>query len=104
MVSEIMEIIKILILSWTILLGSIVISFSNSDYLTHPKTILKIMGYKEDIIYESQLKPESTDLKKIQVEESEILSTYQLLDPVKGVYRIPIEQAMKLLAEEASKQ
>ena len=59
---------------------------------------------KEDEIYESQLKPESVDLKKIQSEEDKILTTYELLDPENAVFRIPVDQAMRILAEEASKQ
>jgi uncharacterized membrane protein YukC len=55
-----------------------------------------------EIFYEAQLKPESTMLKEVREEEKEKLTTYKLIDPEKGVYRIPIERAMHLLVEESS--
>jgi hypothetical protein len=57
---------------------------------------------KEEIVHEKQLKPESVDLKSILTEENEILSTYELLDPAKKIYRIPIKRAMQILAEEST--
>jgi hypothetical protein len=54
---------------------------------------------ESEIIYEKQLKPESITLKDILREEEEILTTYKILDAEKGVYRIPIDRAIKLLAE-----
>jgi hypothetical protein len=60
------------------------------------------MGYKEEIVYEKQLKPESVDLKTLKMQEMEVLSTYKILDPEKGVYQIPVERAMELLVEETA--
>jgi hypothetical protein len=57
---------------------------------------------KEQMVYEIQLKPESVDLKTLQEAENEQLTTYKLIDAERGVYRIPIERAMELLAIEAS--
>ena len=51
------------------------------------------------IVYETQLQPESVNLKDLQAEEEEILTTYKILDAEKGIYRIPIERAINLLAE-----
>jgi hypothetical protein len=59
---------------------------------------------KEEMVYEVQLKPESAELKKLQAEEYEILHSYQLLDAGSKTFRIPIDQAMKLVAEESSPQ
>lgn len=56
---------------------------------------------KEEIVYEKQLKPESVELKDLITAEKEKLSTYKILDPAKGIYQIPIERAMELLAGEA---
>lgn len=42
---------------------------------------------------------EPKDLAAFRKEEQEILSTYGIVDKEKGIYRIPIEQAMKLTLE-----
>ena len=39
---------------------------------------------------------EAVDLKTFQAEEAKVLSTYGVVDREKGLYRIPIEEAMKL--------
>ena len=54
---------------------------------------------ESEITYETQLQPVSVMLKEILAEEEEILTTYKILDAEKGVYRIPIDQAIKLLSE-----
>jgi hypothetical protein len=61
------------------------------------------IGSKEEMVYETQLKPESVSLKELLAEENEILTSYKLLDPDKGIYRIPVEEAMKILTEESPK-
>ena len=58
---------------------------------------------KEEMVYEIQLKPESVDLKTLEAEDKKILNSYKVLDAGQGVYRIPIERAMELLAKEESK-
>ena len=57
---------------------------------------------KEQMVYEVQLQPESVDLQSLEAADKEELSTYKILDAERGIYRIPIEQAMELLAKEAS--
>ena len=42
---------------------------------------------------------EPKDLAAFRHEEAEVLSTYGVVDKEKGVYRIPIDQAMKLMLE-----
>lgn len=64
-----------------------------NDYFTVMET---------EAVYEAQLKPESAMLKELRTEDEKILTTYKLIDAEKGVYRIPIDRAMHLLAEEAS--
>jgi len=56
---------------------------------------------REAIVYESQLKPESAPLRELRAREEEELNSYAVLDGKKGVYRVPIERAMELTAEEA---
>ena len=60
------------------------------------------VGTKEQMVYEAQLQPESVDLKQLEAADKEELTTYKVLDADRGVYRIPIERAMELLAKEAS--
>lgn len=55
---------------------------------------------ESEATYTAQLQPESVSLKEIQAEEEEILTTYKLLDAEKGIYRIPIDQAIRLISEE----
>lgn len=57
---------------------------------------------KEQMIYETQLQPESVDLNSLLAAEEEELTSYKILDMERGVYRIPIDRAMELLVKEAS--
>ena len=57
---------------------------------------------KEQMVYEVQLQPESVDLKTLQAADQKELTSYEVLDAEKGVYRIPIDRAMELLIKEAS--
>lgn len=56
---------------------------------------------REEAVYEAVLKPESVPLRELRTRETEELNSYAVLDAKKGAYRIPIERAMTLLAEEA---
>ena len=56
---------------------------------------------KEEIVFETNLKPVSVDLREIRAMETETLTNYKLLDKNKGIYQIPIERAMQLIAEES---
>ncbi len=56
---------------------------------------------REEIVYEAVLKPISTDLRELKAREAEELGSYKLLDKEKGIYQIPIERAMMLMAEDA---
>jgi hypothetical protein len=57
---------------------------------------------KENVIYNSVLSQESKQLVELRTYEHETLNNYKLLDAEKGIYQIPIERAMQLLAEENS--
>jgi hypothetical protein len=57
---------------------------------------------KEQMVYEAQLQPESVDLKTLKAAEDKELNSYEVLDAEKGVYRIPVDRAMELLAREPS--
>jgi hypothetical protein len=56
---------------------------------------------KEEVIYESTLKPESAALRELRARETEELGSYKLLDSARGIYRIPVERAKELIADEA---
>lgn len=56
---------------------------------------------KENIVYETNLKPVSADLREIHSMETETLTNYKLLDKDNGIYQIPIERAMQLISEES---
>jgi len=56
---------------------------------------------KDAIIYEVVLSPESKKLRDLRAREDEILNSYGVIDANKGTYRIPIDRAMELVANEA---
>jgi len=55
---------------------------------------------RENLVYETVLKPESAALRELVARETEILHSYKVLDLPHGRYQIPIERAMELLASE----
>lgn len=56
---------------------------------------------KEQEVYELVLKPESTQLRELRAQEQQTLTSYDVIDKQKGVYRIPIDRAMQLVADES---
>ncbi|MFZ5981701.1 MAG: hypothetical protein ACOYVF_13845 [Candidatus Zixiibacteriota bacterium] len=56
---------------------------------------------KEKTVREMVLQPTSVPLRELRARENGELTSYKLLDASKGVYRIPIERAMELMADEA---
>ena len=56
---------------------------------------------KENLIYEQQLSTRSKTLRDLRATEEETLNSYKVLNADSGRYQIPIEQAMKLMADEA---
>ncbi len=55
----------------------------------------------EEQKYKAVLQPESAALRDQRALEDETLNSYKLLDSAKGTYQIPIERAMKVMADEA---
>ena len=58
------------------------------------------LAEKEELVYEQQLKPESVSLRELRSTEEETLTSYKVLNAEKGIYQIPVDRAMQLLAEE----
>jgi len=55
----------------------------------------------EEQIFNAVLKPESAALRELRAREEETLNSYGRLDSAAGIYRIPIDRAMQLMADEA---
>lgn len=56
---------------------------------------------KEKQVFESTLAPESLALRELRAREDEELNSYKLLDSASGIYRIPIDRALEIVADEA---
>jgi hypothetical protein len=56
---------------------------------------------KEKRLEHVVLTPTSTKLRELRSQEDEALTSYKIIDSDKGIYQIPIEQAMKILANQA---
>ena len=56
---------------------------------------------KEQLVYETQLRPESVAIRELRAHEVETLNSYKMTDSAKGIYRIPINRAIQILADEA---
>jgi hypothetical protein len=59
------------------------------------------MAAKEEIIQEQVLEPPSMTLEELAAYEDSVLAAYGKNDSLDGVYQIPIEKAMELVAEDA---
>jgi len=59
---------------------------------------------KEDLVYERVLKPGNPKLTELRKQENQVLHSYGVVDSSKGIYRIPIDRAMNLIAEESFQQ
>lgn len=59
---------------------------------------------REELVDEMILKPESAALRDLRAREAATLFSYGVVDSARGIYRIPIDRAMKLMAEEAYAQ
>lgn len=56
---------------------------------------------KEAIYYDQVLKPGSKALQELHNREAKMLNSYAVIDSANNIYRIPIDRAMKLEAEDA---
>lgn len=55
---------------------------------------------RESVVQEVVLKPQSVELKKLRANEDKTLESYELLDSNENIYRIPLEKAMEIVADE----
>jgi len=55
----------------------------------------------EKMVEDVVLKPQSVAIRELRARETEELNSYKLLDPEKGIYQIPIDRAIELMADEA---
>ena len=55
---------------------------------------------KDEEFYDIVLKPESKELIKLRERENKILNSYGVVDSLKGIYRVPIDSAMKEMLRE----
>lgn len=58
------------------------------------------VNYREQLLRQAN-DYESTQLNELRASEKEILTSYGIVDKDKGIYRIPIERAMSIVAEQA---
>jgi hypothetical protein len=58
----------------------------------------------ERMVEEMVLRPQSTAIRELRARETEELNSYKLLDAQKGIYQIPIDRAIKLMADEAYRE
>lgn len=62
---------------------------------------LMFVTEKEDQFQKVVFAPESTVLRDLRAREDAELHSYEVVDTANGRYRIPIERAMQLMADEA---
>jgi hypothetical protein len=62
------------------------------------------ISVREELYYDSVLKPESSKLREVRAHEEELLTSYAVVDSTTGAYRIPIERAIQLIVEESYQQ
>ncbi len=58
----------------------------------------------DETVQEQVLTQPNEALQALHEQETETLTTYKVLDESKGIYQIPIERAMEILAAEAGKK
>jgi hypothetical protein len=78
----------------TILLTIVVVIFMNEYF----------MYEKERFVQEMVLAPQSRPLRELRAREDRELHSYGIIDTANAVYRIPIDRAMQLMADEAFQQ
>lgn len=57
---------------------------------------------RERVVFEQELKPTSQQLIELHKLEDSVLTTYQFVDSTTGIYRIPINRAIELMAAESA--
>jgi hypothetical protein len=56
---------------------------------------------REEVVKENVLSQMDPRLRELRARDTRILTTYGVVDKARGLYRIPIDRAMELMAEEA---
>jgi hypothetical protein len=56
---------------------------------------------KEDTLLVVSYAPENPKLRDLRAQETLVLTTYKVIDTVRGVYQIPIDRAMELMVNES---
>jgi DNA-binding LytR/AlgR family response regulator len=82
---------RLLLVTLAVLLLIVVVIWAMNEYF---------FMAREDLVYETVLKPESAEWRELVARETETLNSYKVIDAQKGIYQIPIERAMDLLARE----
>ena len=59
---------------------------------------------KDQVIYDQQLQPVSAKLRETRAREEGLINRYKVLDKTAGIYQIPVDRAMAILADRAYKQ
>lgn len=57
----------------------------------------------DETVYQMVLRPGSLTLQELRAREDEALNKYRIIDLGKGIYQIPIDSAMAIVAREASR-
>ncbi len=57
---------------------------------------------REDVSFEQVAEDTLMSLEEVRTAEDEILTSYELVDTAAGVYRIPLERAIEIVAEESN--
>lgn len=58
----------------------------------------------ERLVEEMVLKPQSAAIRELRARETEELNSYKLLDAENSIYRIPVDRAIELMADEAYRE
>jgi hypothetical protein len=66
-------------------------------YLTNQYFLATTHKQIDDVL----LMPPSAELEALQAREDSLLNSYRLIDSTQGVYQIPIDKAMEMLADSA---
>ena len=84
-----------------VLLGIAIIVFLSVSFVV-------LNGYfvqsREELVYERVLKSQNPKLQQLREQSQETLYSYGVVDSAQGVYRIPIDRAMELVAEDSFNQ
>lgn len=82
----------------------ILIAIASVVFVTVSIVVLNeiFLAEKEMLLQEVVLSVESKELIKLHEREADELTSYKAIDSVPGRYRIPIERAMELIAQESN--